>query len=129
MLPFLQIIRAIVLTAVPDPFTVTVTMKRKKSSAGSRITVYWDNPPGPRQGVTIDRLVRGNVYTREVGSSGVLTPPEVASALQVTREFVYRLIWDKKLKTITRRGQMVIPLTSVKAYMVRRDERRRKRTL
>src|SRR5574341_1008885 len=118
----------VVLTACPKTFTVTVTMRRKSRSPGSKVTVYWENPPGPRQGVEIQRVVRGHTYRREVGPTGVLTPPEAASALQVSREFVYRLIWDKKLKTIRRRGQMVIPLSSVKEYAKRREARRRQRS-
>jgi len=103
-------------------------MMPKKKSPGSKVTVYWENPPGPRQGVQVERVVRGHTYRRDVGPTGVLTAPEAASALQVSREFVYRLIWDKKLRTVRRRGQMVIPLSSVKEYVARREAKRRQRS-
>jgi excisionase family DNA binding protein len=103
-------------------------MKAKKRVPRTRIKVYWENPPGPRQGLLIERVVRGHVYQRHVPPHGVLSAPEVANALGITREFVYRLIWSKKLKTAKQRGQMVIPVSSVKEYQARREERRRKRS-
>jgi excisionase family DNA binding protein len=101
-------------------------MKPRKRTARTRIKVYWENPPGPGQGLWVERLVRGHVYKREVGPHGVLSPPEVASALDVTREFVYRLIWSKKLRAVKRRGLLVVPVSSVKEYDARRVERRQR---
>ena len=100
-------------------------MKRKRAKRTDNIEVYWPNPPGSGKGVTIERIVRGHTYRREVGPNGVLTPVEAAKALGVTREFVYRLIWDRKIETVKRRGLIAIPLSSVKAYDTRRRQRRR----
>jgi excisionase family DNA binding protein len=100
-------------------------MKKKKRSPTDAITVIWENPPGPRQRIIIERVVRGHTYRRQVGPKGVLAPPEAAKALRVSREFVYRLIRQGKLKTVRRRGLMGVPLNSIKAYRARRREGRR----
>src|SRR6266481_2356308 len=100
-------------------------MRRKRSKRNGPITVWWDNPPGADQGVTIERVVRGHTYSRRVGPRGFLAPMEAAKALNVTREFIYRLVWDKKLKTLRSRGRLMIPLSSIKAYDKRRSGKRR----
>jgi hypothetical protein len=99
-------------------------MERKRVKVTDAITAHWDSRPGASQGITIERVVRGHLYSRHVGPNGVLTPPETARALGVTREFVYRLIWARKLKTVSRSGLVAIPLSSVKAYDLRRRKRR-----
>jgi len=99
-------------------------MKRRRAKPTNAIKVYWDRPRGVTQGVTVERVVRGHLYSRHVGPNGVLTPPEAARALGVTREFVYRLIWAGKLKTVSKRGLATIPLKSVEAYDTSRRKRR-----
>jgi excisionase family DNA binding protein len=99
-------------------------MERKRAKVTDAIKVHWDSRPRASQGITIERVVRGHLYSRHVGPSGVLTPPEAARALGVTREFIYRLIWARKLKTVSRSGLVAIPLSSVKTYDLRRRKRR-----
>jgi len=97
--------------------------KTRKETRGS-VTFYWDNPPGPEQGCTIERLVRGHMYTRRVGPRGALSPSEAALALRVRREFIYQLIRAGKLKAVKRQGMTIIPLSSIKAHMQRRRPRK-----
>ena len=112
-----------VLTECAPPVTVAPAMKPKGGKPTDRIAVRWQRSSAPGQGITVERYVRGHVYTRQVGAKGFLSPPEAAVALGLTREFVYRLIWDKKLKSVKREGRMAIPVSSVSAYN-RRSRRR-----
>jgi excisionase family DNA binding protein len=104
-------------------------MPRKRKD--DPVTIIWENPPGPDQRIWIEREIRGHVYRREVTPDGVLSPTEAACALDVSRVYVYRLVWDGKLKSVKRKGQMAIPLRSIKAFLAAREEsqrRRRRRT-
>jgi len=92
-------------------------MKRRPSRARGPVTVYWDNPPGPDQGITIERVVYGHIYSRRVGSHGFLSPTEAGIVLNVTREFVYRLIWSGKLRTVKRKKKVAVPLSAIKDYV------------
>ncbi len=98
-------------------------MKPRSRKLTDKIAVQWKRTSASRQGVTIERYVRGHLYAREVGPGGFLSPPEAAVALGVTREFVYRLIWDKKLKTVRREGRIAIPVSAVSAYNTRPSRR------
>ena len=109
-----------VLTPRPVWSTVHVAMAQKRKKTRGSLTFYWENPPGPNQGATIERVVRGHVYSRRVEPRGLLSPSEAALALDVRREFVYHLIWDGKLKAVTKKGQYMIPFSEVKAYDARR---------
>jgi len=91
-------------------------MSRKPKTSKGPLQVYWDNPPGPKQGVTIERIVRGHVFTRRVEHGGLVSPTEAANALNVTRVWIYRLIGDGKLKMVKKKGQFAIPLSSLKEY-------------
>ncbi len=86
---------------------------------------YWHNPPRADTGGTIERFFQGRAYSREVGPHGLLTPREAASALEVRREFVYNLVLRGKLKSVKRKGRMLIPLSAVRAYKDRRRRRAR----
>ena len=77
------------------------------------VTVYWDNPPGPDQGITIERVVYGHIYSRRVGARGFLSPTEAGIVLNVTREFVYHLIWSGKLRTVIKKGKVAVPLSAM----------------
>ena len=99
-------------------------MKPKSHKPTDRIAVRWKRSSPSGQGVTVERYVRGHLYTRHVGAAGFLSPPEAAVALGVTREFVYRLIWDKKLKSVRREGRIAIPVSAVSAYNSRPSRRR-----
>lgn len=91
-------------------------MSRKPKPAKGPLQVVWDNPPGAKQGLTIERVVRGHVFTRRVEHGGLVSPTEAASALNVSRVWIYRLIWDGKLKTVKRKGQNAILLSSLKEF-------------
>jgi excisionase family DNA binding protein len=103
---------------------VHVEMNKPRKPIDS-VKFYWDNPPGPRQGGVIERIVRGHLYTRRIRPGDMLSPSEAALALEVRREFVYHLIWDKKLKAVKKQGQTLIPWSEVKAYAARRRRRPR----
>src|SRR5258707_9409366 len=47
----------------------------RPSARQPRITFYWDNPPGPRSGGTVERVWRGQVYERDVGPTDWLEFP------------------------------------------------------
>src|SRR2546428_8719326 len=91
-------------------------MTRKRSRVRGPVTVCWYNPPGPDQGITIERVVYGHIYSRRVGARGFLSPTEAGIVLNVTREFVYHLIWSGKLKTVTKNGKVAVPLSAIKDY-------------
>ncbi len=92
-----------------------------------QVTVWWDNPPSPRQGVTIEQMVGGRVYSRRVGPNGLLTVPEAARALGVSDYSAYRLTWQEKLGTVRTSGGVMIPLREVKRYLAERRMGRPKR--
>lgn len=100
-------------------------MKKRKTEGGP-LRVLWDNPPGTKQGITIERVVRGHVFSRRVEHGGLLSPTEAACALGVTRVWIYRLIWDGKLKVVKKKGQNAIPLSSLKEFDVARNKKRGK---
>lgn len=114
---------AAILTARLRPGTVAGAMKRKPSKPTDRIAVRWKRSSGSSQGVTVERYVRGHLYSRQVGPKGLLSPPEAAVALGVTREFVYQLVWDEKLKVVRREGRIAIPVSAVSAYKRNRSRR------
>jgi excisionase family DNA binding protein len=88
-------------------------MARRKEPP-ERIQVWWDNPPGPDQGITFERTVGSRVYSWRVGPHGLLNMTEAALALGMSRMHLYRLVQDGKVKAKTRRGSMRIPLSEVK---------------
>ena len=98
-------------------------MAIKKRRPKGSVQFYWDNPPGPKEGATIRRLIRGHVYTRRIGPRSFLTPSEAALALNVRREFIYHLIWNGKLKAVQKKGQNMIPFSQVKVYNSRRKRK------
>ncbi len=91
---------------------------RRPAGGRPRITFYWDNPPGPRSGGTVERVWRGHVYEREVGPGDWLDVPEAAAALGVRHVFsVYRAIWDGRLEAIQEGRDIRVSLAAVKAYL------------
>src|SRR5438094_663328 len=99
--------------------------KRERTRRGP-VTIYRDNPPGPRSRVSIVRLVHGHPYERNVGPGGVLSPTEAAIYLKITREFLYRLVWSGKIPTTKKGGRLTIPLKALKAYEASPGRRRRR---
>ena len=93
-----------------------------------RITFYWDNPPGPRSGGTVERVWRGQVYERDVGPADWLDVPEAAAALGVRHVFsVYRAIWDGRLEAIQRGRDIRVSLGAIKAYLKQEASRQAER--
>jgi len=113
------------LTADRSWFTVTVNMAKKSQKRSKEpVRVLWDNPPGAGQGITIERTIAGHVFSRRVGPRGLLTPTETAQALHVSRVYVYRLVWDGKLKSVKKEGRLAIPLKSVKEFEAARRKKK-----
>lgn len=83
---------------------------------GALVEVYWDNPPGPQQGLTIRRIIRGHVYERIVGPHGLLGVHEAAEALGLHFLSVYRAVKEGRLAAVRKSGQILIPLHQVKRY-------------
>ena len=91
---------------------------RRPAANRPRITFYWDNPPGPRSGGSIERVWRGQVYEREVGPSDWLDVPEAAAALGVRHVFsVYRAIGAGRIEAIQRGRDIRVSLAAIKAYL------------
>jgi len=101
-------------------------MRRREKTHRGPVTIYRENPPSPRSGVSIVRVVHGHLYEREVGPRGVLSPTEGAIYLGITREFLYRLIWAGKVRTVKKGGRLTIPLKSLKDYEGSPGRRRRR---
>lgn len=74
--------------------------------------VWWDNPPGPAQGVTLGTRT-GAVY---ISPSGVVTPTQAARLLQKSTVWIYKLIKAGKLRPAKERGRggTLIPLSEIK---------------
>jgi excisionase family DNA binding protein len=91
---------------------------RRPAAGRPRITFYWDNPPGPTSGGSIERVWRGQVYEREVGPGDWLDVPEAAAALGVRHVFsVYRAIWDGRLEAIHHGRDIRVSLAAIKSYL------------
>jgi len=91
---------------------------RRPVAGQPRITFYWDNPPGPRSGGSVERVWRGQVYEREVGPNDWLDVPEAAAALGVRHVFsAYRAIWDGRLEAIQQGRDIRVSLAAIKAYL------------
>ena len=96
-------------------------MPKKKEKRGPRYEVWWENPPGPRSGLTISRYQGDTCYEREVGLDDLLNPTEIAAILEYTRMHVWRLMKSGELKTVRRGGNRFVSLKSVKKFLRERD--------
>lgn len=85
------------------------------------IQVFWDNPPGPSQGLTLIRHVRGRESQTRVGPSSPLTQIETAAVLGCTLMTVNRYVRSGVLKDQKRHGISMIRLSEVKRFMGERD--------
>ena len=85
------------------------------------ITVYWDNPPGPRAGVTLVKTIRSRKYEVRVPASGYLTQIEAAAALGVTLMTVNRYVRGKIIRGKRDHGISVIPLKELKRFLRERE--------
>ena len=90
----------------------------RSKQPGRPVMFWWDNPPGPGQGGTVERLIRGKVYERRVGSRDLLDVQEAAAALGNLHPLsVYRLIQQGRLAVVRRGRQVLIRLSEVKRYL------------
>ena len=83
------------------------------------IRVWWDNPPGPSQGVTLERRFRGRSYERRVHPQDYVTQIEAAAILRTTLMTVNRYVRAKRLPAVTRDGISMIQLRTLLRF--RRD--------
>jgi len=81
------------------------------------IEVVWDNPPGPSQGLTLIRHVRGRESRTRVAPSSPLTQIETAAVLGCTLMTVNRYVRSGVLKDQKRHGISMIRLSEVKRFM------------
>jgi len=86
------------------------------------ITVHWENPPGPDQGILLVRRLRGREYETRIGPRGSLTQIETAAVLRVSVMTVNRYVGAGILKDHKEDGVSVIRLSEIKRFL---QERRR----
>jgi excisionase family DNA binding protein len=84
------------------------------------IKIYWDNPPGKKSGVSIQRAVAGQVYERRVSAQGLLSSSETAAALRITLRHLYNLVKDGKLEPVREGDRLYFRLSDVKTYRARK---------
>jgi hypothetical protein len=82
---------------------------------------YWENPPGPSQGITLIRMSRGREYETTIGPRGSLTQIETAAVLGVSVMTVNRYVRAGVLKGHTEDGVSVIRLSEIKRFLKARD--------
>ncbi len=85
------------------------------------ITVYWDNPPGPDQGITLIRELRGRKYQTYVRPGESLTQIETAAVLRLSLMSVNRLVRSKQLRDHKVRGKSMIRLHEIKRFLGERE--------
>ena len=82
------------------------------SAPPSRIT--WD-PPGPRQGATIERELQGHWYAWRIPHNGLVPQAMAAELLGVSLMSVNNWVRDQKMRHIKVKGQpSAIPMSEVK---------------
>lgn len=78
---------------------------------------YWDNPPGPNQGLTLVRRTRGREYETRIGPRGSLTQIETAAVLRVSVMTVNRYVRSGMLRGHKEHGVSVICLSEIKRLL------------
>ncbi len=87
------------------------------------ITIFRDNAPGPKTGITIRYKRRGSTFDRRVGPGGSLTSTEAATYLKVSLRWVYKLIENGKLEPERVGAHLMFRLRDLKVL----EKARRKR--
>lgn len=77
------------------------------------IRVIWDNPPGPKQGLTLEYEGGAEMY---IPPNGLLSVNETALALDVTARRVYQLIDGGDLQ-VRGSGVRRIPVSAVRRLL------------
>lgn len=92
--------------------------------------IYWDNPPGFRQGVTIVRWINGEEYHERIPHNGLVSQALAAKLLGVSLMSVNNWVRARKIRHIKVAGQpSAIPLAEVKRVMAAIDKERRRKGL
>jgi excisionase family DNA binding protein len=106
----------------------SVFVKRGRGARGSQLRFqgdppleigvgefFWDNPPGPVQGVTFG-LRSGIQY---IGPRGLVTPTQASKLLGKSRVWVYKLIRSGRLRPVRRgsKKKTLIPLRQIKKLL------------
>lgn len=81
------------------------------------ITAYWDNPPGPHQGLTLCRLHRGREEELYIGPRDSLTQIETAAVLRVSLMTVNRYVRFGVLRDHQQEGISMIRLSEIKNFL------------
>src|SRR5260370_38643243 len=81
------------------------------------ITVFWESPPGPSQGVDLVRTVRGRVTPPRVPPASSLTQIETAAVLGCSLQTVNRYVRSGKLKDHQKHGISMIRLREIKRFL------------
>jgi len=92
------------------------------------ITAYWDNPPGPRSGLTLSRVINGREYEARVVWDESLTQIETAAVLGTTLMTVNRWVRSGRLKDHKVRGKSMIRLSEIKRILAERRPAQGRRT-
>ncbi len=85
------------------------------------IRVYWENPPGPDQGLMLIRELRGRRYETFIGPRDSLTQIEAAAVLKVSVMTVNRYVRAGILKDHREGGVSVIRLSEIKRFLRERE--------
>lgn len=94
----------------------------------NEVAVYWDNPPGENQGVTMVLNYGGSLYERHVGPRGWVTQREAAKLLRISVQAFNKRVRRGDLLTKRRKnGVSIVRLCDVKRLMVERKGRKESR--
>jgi len=91
------------------------------------ITAYWENPPGPRSGLRLSRVINGREYEARVRWNESLTQIEAAAVLGTTLMSVNRWVRSGKLEDHKVRGKSMIRLSEIKRILAERRPTRGRR--
>ena len=84
----------------------------------------WD-PPGSKQGVTVERLIGGQWYAWYFPFNGVATQAQAAEILEVSLMAVNNWVRDGKLHTLHNVKPSLIPMHQIKRVKSILDQRGR----
>ena len=91
------------------------------------ITAHWQNPPGPRSGLTLSRVINGREYEAWVNWDESLTQIEAAAVLGTTLMTINRWVRSGKLEDHKVRGKSMIRLSEIKRILAERRPTRGRR--
>lgn len=86
------------------------------------IKVFWENPPGPTQGLLLRQHHRGRVEELYVGPRDSLTQIETAAVLRVSLMTVNRYVRSGVLRDHQQHGISMIRLSEIKRFLEEASE-------